>query len=251
MQLATPESGWQVGDKLVLPDTRQPGYGGQSGTDWTAGTSEIEQVTIQSISANGLTVTLSAALQYSHTGATNAAGALEYLPQVVNMTRNITIHSQSATGTRGYALFTGRADVSINYTSFGGMGRTNHPASAGLLNDVAPLEQRPWLPAATSAHIGTNEENRDPVTFLDLFGPSTPQADGYQFTFVGNTVSCPLNPMPFIWGINVTNSYYGLIQNNDLDSPTGATLTSWSTNFPADVLQQQLRDEHHRRLDAG
>jgi hypothetical protein len=64
--------------------------------------------------------------------------------------------------------------------------------------------------------VGTNEENRNAVTFLDLFGPTSPQANGYQYTFNGNTVMCPLNPMPFIWGINVSNSYYGLIQNNDL-----------------------------------
>ncbi len=81
-------------------------------------------MTIQSISADGLTITLTAPLQYSHLGAYDANGVLQYLPQVVDMTRNVSIHSQSATGTRGYALFTGRANVNINYTSFTGMGRT-------------------------------------------------------------------------------------------------------------------------------
>ncbi len=35
---------------------------------------------------------------------------------------------------------------------------------------------------------------------------------------------CPLTPMPFIWGINVVNSYYGLIQNNDVVNWAGSGL---------------------------
>ena len=71
-------------------------------------------------------------------------------------------------------------------------------------------------------HVGTDEENRNAITFLDLIGPSSPQADGYQFTFNGNVVTCPLTPMPFIWGVNVVNSYYGLIQNNDVVNWAGS-----------------------------
>ncbi len=71
-------------------------------------------------------------------------------------------------------------------------------------------------------HVGTNEQNRNAITFLDLIGPTSPQADGYQFTFNGNVVTCPLTPMPFIWGVNVVNSYYGLIQNNDVVNWAGS-----------------------------
>ena len=120
LYLASPATGWQVGDKLQLPDTRQLDAGYINGNY----TLEWESMTIQSISANGLTITLTAPLQYSHLGAYNANGVLQYLPQVVDMTRNVSIHSQSATGTRGYALFTDRANVNINYTNFSGMGRT-------------------------------------------------------------------------------------------------------------------------------
>ena len=106
LHLAAPATGWQVGDKLELPDTRQV----DSTPRWSNYTPEWESMTIQSISADGLTITLTAPLQYSHLGGYNDSGVLEYLPQVVNMTRNVSIHSQSATGTRGYALFTGQRE---------------------------------------------------------------------------------------------------------------------------------------------
>ena len=208
LHLASPATGWQVGDKLQLPDTRQL----DSSDEGSSYTSEVESMTIASISADGLTITLTTPLLYSHLGGYNAAGVLEYLPQVLDMTRNVSIHSQSATGTRGYALFTGNANVNINYTSFMGMGRTTDNG----------IDNTTFNASGNVTHMGVNEANRNAITFLDLIGPSSPQADGYQFTFNGNVVTCPLTPMPFIWGINVVNSYYGLIQNNDVVNWAGA-----------------------------
>src|SRR5262249_35932266 len=125
LHLATPATGWAAGDKLQLPDTRQLNFAVTDGSSYQP---QWESLTIQSISADGLTVTLTGALQFNHFGAHDANGTLQYLPQVVNLTRNVSVHSQSATGTRGYALFTNRANVNINYVSFGGMGRTTHSA---------------------------------------------------------------------------------------------------------------------------
>ena len=217
LQLASPATGWQVGDKLQLPDTRQL----DSSDDEGNYTSEAESVTIQSISANGLTVTLTAPLQFNHIGAYDRTGALVYLPQVTDMTRNVSIHSQSATGTRGYALFTYRANVNINYTSFSGMGRTT---DAEFLNSsyAQLFDNTTFDSNGNVTHVGTDEQNRNAITFLDLIGPSAAQANGYQFTFNGNVVTCPLTPMPFIWGINVVNSYYGLIQNDDVVNWAGS-----------------------------
>ena len=217
LHLASPAVGWQVGDKLQLPDTRQLDasyiYGNY--------TVEYESMTIQSISADGLTVTLTAPLQYDHLGAYDINGVLQYLPQVVDMTRNVTFRSQSATGTRGYALFTDRADVNINYTSFTGMGRTTD--TEFLNSHLSQLFDNTTFDSnGNVTHIGTDEENRNAITFLDLFGPTSPQTDGYQFTFNGNVVTCPLTPMPFIWGVNVVNSYYGLIQDNDVVNWAGS-----------------------------
>jgi hypothetical protein len=217
LHLASPATGWQAGDKLQLPDTRQL----DTFTNLTHYVSQAESMTIQSISPDGLTVTLSAPLQFSHLGQSDPSGAIQFMPQVVDMTRNVSIHSQSATGTRGYALFTARANVNINYTSFGGMGRTTintfNNSNFSHLFDNTTFDAN-----GNVTHVGTNEGNRNAITFLNLIGPTTPQADGYQFTFNGNVVTCPLTPMPFIWGINVVNSYYGLIQNNDVVNWAGS-----------------------------
>jgi chitodextrinase len=250
LHLAAPATGWQVGDRLFVPDTQQlPYYPG--GFTYTP---EWEQPTIQSISADGLTITLSSALRYDHLGAHDANGVLNYLPQVANLTRNVSIHSQSATGTRGYALFTGRANVNIEYASFGGMGRTNNSGLNNLVNGIdGNFDNTTFDANGAVTHVGTNEANRNAITFLNLFGPTAPQANGYQYTFVGNTVTCPLTPMPFIWGINVQNSYYGLIQNNDLVNWYGAGInvdaTSSYNRFNGNFVMNITGDT--QRLDQG
>ena len=54
---------------------------------------------------------LSARLQYDHLGARNASGNLVFLPDVGDLSRNVVIHSANASGTRGYTLFTGHANL--------------------------------------------------------------------------------------------------------------------------------------------
>jgi PKD repeat protein len=195
LHLASPAVGWQVGDDPLLPDTRQLLYGPQDGIY----TPEWERVTIKSISADGLTVTLNAPLKYDHLGETSASTGVAYLPQVMNDSRNIMVESQSMTGTRGYTLFTGYGSIDVEYAGFCELGRST----------------------------GSNTADRYAMTVLDLIGPSTPQANGYQYTFVGNAVDNDgdgnaQNPSNLIWGLAVNNSYYGLIQNNDVYSVAGS-----------------------------
>jgi PKD repeat protein len=220
LTLASPESGWQVGDQLYVPDTRELNQtaGGDEAANYVP---EWEYVTISSISTNGQTITLSAPLAYSHVGAVDGTGSTVYMPQVADMTRNVKIHSQSATGTRGYSLFTGYANVNINYTSFGGMGRTTDSA----------FDDTTYSSEGLATYVGTNQQNRNPVTFLDLIGPSTAQSDGYQYTFNGNVVSCVMTPTPFIWGINIVNSFYGIIENTVVVNWDGAGINSDATAF--------------------
>ena len=60
------------------------------------------------------------------------------------------------------------------------------------------------------------------MQFLDLWGPTTPQADGYQYTFNDNVVHCIMENQDHIWGIEINNSSYGLIQGNVVDNWYGA-----------------------------
>jgi len=233
--LTSPATGWQVGDSLRLPDTRQ-----LDSSDLASNyIPQWESLKIAGISTDGLTVTLVSPLQYDHLGAYDDKNTLRYLPHVLDITRNVEIRSQSASGTRGYALFTYRANVDLENTAFTGMGRTTGATMAAAIAAGAPaqlFDNTTFDSNGNVTHVGTNEGNRNAITFLNLVGPVPPQngpagqnngrtlvsGTGPQFTFVGNVVMCPLTPMPFVWGINVTNSYYGLIQNNDIVNWAGS-----------------------------
>jgi hypothetical protein len=229
LHLAAPVSGWQAGDDPLLPDTRQLFQGTNTGSSYQP---QWERVTIQSVSADGLTVFLTTALKYDHLGARDANGVLDYLPHVMNDSRNIMVQSQSMTGIRGYTLFTGRANVDIEYAGFCELGRTtNNPTSSSNLGD------------------------RYAMTVLDLIGPSTAQANGYQFTLLGNEVDNDgdgnaSNPSNIQWGIAVNNSFYGLIQYNSVFAVAGvgigvedgaASYNVFDHNFVANVTGSGVR----------
>ncbi len=215
LTLAQPVSGWNVGDTVYLPDTQEPDANGDMGNPWTPYVPAEEKVKIAGISSNGLTITLATPLQYSHDGMQNDAGTW-FLPDVADMTRNVMVHSQSASGTRGYTMFTDRANVDLQYVSFGGLGRET---------DAFPNDTT-YDANGNVTNIGTNQENRNAVTFLHLIGPTTAQPDGYQYTFTGNVVFCPLSPMPYRWGINLYDSDYGLVSNNVVINWAGAGIVA-------------------------
>jgi hypothetical protein len=206
LTLAQPVTGWMAGDRLILPDTRQV----------PDATEEWERPTLAGVSADGLTLTLSQPLQFNHLGAHDPTGTLRFLPDVGNLTRNVVMRSQSATGTRGQTFFTQRADVDIRYAQFTGLGRTTND-----MPDDTTLDAN-----GNVTHVGTNQMGRYPVHFAHLIGPAAIPADGYQFTFVGNAVWCPLDPMPFRWGIDIQGSDYGLVKDNVLYNWAGAGIVT-------------------------
>src|SRR6185436_17833797 len=69
LTLSQPASGWQPGDRLVLPDTRHMKEVETTGGGWINAVNQWEERTVQSISADGRTVTLTSALQFDHLGA--------------------------------------------------------------------------------------------------------------------------------------------------------------------------------------
>jgi hypothetical protein len=186
-----PVTGWRVGDRVFLPDTRQvdtdhwfdPGYPLQ-----------IEERAIQSIDASGRSITLSDPLSFDHRGARDAdgtasvvQGGVALLPHVGNLTRNVIIRSENPSGTRGHAMFTHRSTVSIQYAQFQDLGRTR----------AEPLDAR------------TNHIGRYPLHIHHLWGPANATNSGYQFQIIGNAISDSLK-----WPIAVHGSHYGLIKQN-------------------------------------
>jgi hypothetical protein len=209
LTLAEPISGWQAGDELFLPDTRQLGQADR----YSHYVPEWEYLTVKNVSADGRVVSLAAPLRFNHPGARNPDGVLEFLPQVANQSRNIMFASANPDGTRGQTLFTDRANVDIRYTAFCDLGRTTNAA----LNDTT------FDASGHVTHQGTNLRGRYPMHFHHLIGPSTPQADGYQFTVIGNVIEGEgTADNPSKWGIVVHASSYGLIQDNIVLNVAGA-----------------------------
>jgi hypothetical protein len=183
-----PLAGWQVGDRIALPDTRQLNASERFG----ALRSQAEDLTVTDIW--GTTLTLSRPLTYDHVGARNASGVLELLPHVANVTRNVVVRSQNPSGTRGHTLFTHRAEVDIRYVLFKDLGRTtNEPLGAD------------------------NQIGRYPLHIHHVMGPVNAANTGYQFRLVGNAVTDSLK-----WPLTVHNSHYGLVQDNVVFKGLGA-----------------------------
>jgi PKD repeat protein len=216
LHLASPGTGWKAGDLLVLPDTRQL-------YDTSRGPSNYvprwEELVVKSVSADGLSVTLTTALKFNHLGARDAKGVLDFLPHVINREGSIMIGSidegNDAGQTRGYTLFTDRADINIQNTGFCELGRTT----------TDPEDDTTFGSNGAVTHIGTNQGDRLPMTILHLYGPTAKPANGYQFTLIGNVIDDDASTdeanQTHMWGIGVNDSYYGLIQNNVVYNAAG------------------------------
>ncbi len=198
---ATPVTGWSVGDRVVVPDTRQLDDESSSAAHYV---NQLERPTIVGISADGRTITLSSPLVYDHLGVRDLDGVLTFLPDIANLNRNVVIKSESARSTRGHTMFSQRADVDIRYVQFSGLGRsTTDYWDNTVFNSDGEV-----------SHIGTNQKGRYPVSFRHLIGPESPQSNGQQFTFIGNSVFCPIIDMKFRWGIALEDAQFGLIEGN-------------------------------------
>jgi hypothetical protein len=191
IELEQAVSGWRAGDRLFIPDSRQVDENNKFNSNYTL---QIDAVTLQSVSADGKSVTVSPALGYDHRGARDADGTptvlsdgTKLLPHVGNLTRNVVIRSENPSGTRGHTMFTQRSDVRISYAQFQDLGRTR----------------------ATELNAATNHIGRYPLHIHHLWGPVNPSNTGYQFEIVGNAVNDSLK-----WPIAVHGSHYGLIKAN-------------------------------------
>ena len=191
IQLEQAVSGWKAGDRLFVPDSRQVDENNKFNPNYIL---HIDEVTIQSVSADGKSLTVSPALQYDHRGARDADGTptilgdgTKLLPHVGNLTRNVVLRSENQFGTRGHILLTNRSDVDVYYVQLQDLGRTR----------AEPLD-------SVTNHIG-----RYPLHLHHVWGPANPTNSGYQFELVGNAINDS-----FKWPIAIHDSHFGLIKQN-------------------------------------
>lgn len=124
-------SGWQPGDVLLLPDTREGPDDLEADRYGPYGDPHWELVELAGSSNDGKIV-LRDPLRFDHPS--TMAGDVELIGHVANLTRNVWLYSENTEGTRGHSLFHGSCDVEIKNTQFYGMGRTT----------TAPLTPMPW-----------------------------------------------------------------------------------------------------------
>jgi hypothetical protein len=211
LTLLSPPTGWNVGDHLMIPDTRQDTQLEKN--------PQFENVTIASIAGNR--VTLASPLSFDHIGS--------YLPDgttvtgyqgeplkahAVNISRNVIVRSADtawhaemdagknplpADDRRGHVLFNNRAAVDIRYVHFDHLGRT----------DGGFMDSTTFDAAGNPTKIGINQIGRYAVHFHHVTGPVNPGNTGYQFVAEGISVTNFKK-----WGITVHQTHYGLLTKN-------------------------------------
>ena len=128
-------TGWRVGDRVIIPDTRHLKWNEVS--NWRIAAPQWEERTVAAISADARVITLNAGLTFDHLGARDGAGTLRFLPHLGNLTRNVIVRSEipiGSTGVQGHVVFTERADVDIRYALFRDLGRTESAATGASIN---------------------------------------------------------------------------------------------------------------------
>ena len=213
LQQSASTAGWQVGDVIVIPTSRQCPVASETCT------SQTEDRTITAISSDGQTLTLDQPLTFDHPGARSVTGSLDYTPHVINTSRNVILRSENPNGIRGHMLFNGRSDVDMRYAEVRSFGRTN-------IEDLG----------------SNNQKGRYPVHAHHLFGPTSPQANGYQFTFVGNSIDFGSENVQQNrkWGLAIHGSHYGLIDNNVVDNASGAAIVTESGSEAGNLFRENF-----------
>jgi hypothetical protein len=165
IQFAVP-AGWQVGDEILIPDSRQIVSTGQSLVP-------IRRESPARIAAiNGDVVTLDKPLDFEHLAARTPEGAVWAMPYVLNLTRNVVIRSENPAGVHGHVMFMEQAKVDVQYAEFRDLGRTR----------AEPLHSTS-LKGAADDQIGTNQIARYAFHWHHVHGHAS--VDGYTGRAVG------------------------------------------------------------------
>ncbi len=200
---------WQVGDRLVLTGTRfTPGANGQS---WDS-LAQDEEVTIQSISGNQ--ITLDRALAYDHS---TTRGDLK--AYVANQSRNIVIATENGDrlppAQRGHTLFSGQNKIDIRYAEFKDLGRTDKSKPVDNFQTTGGKFPKRVLDGQGNPVVG------DRTNIAGRYAAHIHEASkGNPAVMVGNVVSGSAG-----WGFVVHDSAAILEQNVAYDVSGGAFVT--------------------------
>lgn len=224
--LSTKPEGWRVGDRILIPDSRQIlendsklknkahyNIEGSRGivADPMLETAEIAQI-------NGNRLELSRPIRFHHPGATNLSGSpivlesgTRLLPHVANITRNIIIRSENPQGARGHTICFRNSLVHISNTLFKDLGRTT----------VAKLDNTVYDTENAALKIGTNQIARYPVHMHHHTDPMRVSGTRYEYILTGNVVETAPR-----WGIVIHSTHFGLVKDNVVFNAAGAGIAT-------------------------
>lgn len=201
---------WRVGDKIVIPDTRQTNP--TDTPNYYQYESQEETATIVAVLENS--IVLDHALKFDHVGprdadgtATRTADGVTLAPHIANFGRNVVMRSENPDGVRGHVAFVGEASKDVRYAAFNDLGRT----------DVGPVDWTTYNEDGSVKRIAANHIARYSDHNHHLSGPmggipldaADPASVRYQSIGVGNAVDGALK-----WGTVIHASHFGLNANS-------------------------------------
>ncbi len=225
LSLESPPTGWMPGDLLLIPDTRHIRF-----TSNHTFTSQAEEVVIESISGN--TITLTEPLAFDHRGPRDVDGnvglvELSMLPHVGNLTRNIVLRSENPNDVlrRGHTLYLHRADVDLRYATFKDLGRTT----------IENLDNTAFDSNGDLTNIGANQIGRYSIHLHHLWGLENPEDMGYQLKVIGTVMDGMRK-----WGMTIHDTHYGLFQWNIAYDGRGSAIATEDGNESYNVFERNF-----------
>lgn len=227
---------WLPGDRLFVPDTRQLAFStyqsyqaSQSG--WASGAIwEIRSYA----SGTGNKLYFNSGLTYQHAGpygedTTAVSGLLWHL---ANLSRNVIITSQNASGTPGHFIKTGHAKIDVRNSLVFQMGRT---IGSGLNNTT-------FDSSGNVINYGLNQIGRYPVHFHHCGGrdPIVVSGNNYQFVMMGNVVDGGDLVHNRKWGYTVHGTHWGLLENNVAHNTFGAAFVCEDGSETNNLFQRNM-----------
>lgn len=210
-------AGWQVGDEIVFPDTRQinpvdnPGYY----------TYQPHYETRVITAVDGDVITVDTPLSFDHVGPRDADGSYTVgfedeviMPHVGNLTRNVTLRSENPDGVRGHTVIFGSGTKDWRYVALEEMGRT----------EVGAIDSTTFDESGEVTHVGTNQVARYSDHLHHVYGPVDGidvGGDRYQWVSIGNSITGARK-----WGTAIHNSHFGLVSDSVYYDSDGAAIVT-------------------------
>lgn len=230
LNLVLPD-GWDIGDRLVIPDTRQP----SQWQDLSPENSHTEVVEIAD--AVGGMIVLAEPMEHDHLLRRTRDG-LPSPDQVIHVCNldapDIVVRSENPNGVRGHTVTVGHGTVDRSNVAFRGLGRTT----------TDPLDNTTFDEDGNVLHVGTNQIARYAEHKHHVLGPHTD-------TFIEDPLDainvdrqwrdrCHVVEGSPKWGVVVHGTHHGQFSDSFIYDCAGAHLVTESAGEFANVLTNNV-----------